>query len=59
MAFGGFRFAGLELKNIVGSRAMKALLIALAVIPCLCVAFYLASFADPYKSLESVPKTES
>lgn len=55
MAFGGFRFAGLELKNIAGSGGMKALLIALLVIPCLCAAFYLGSLADPYKSLEAVP----
>ena len=55
MAFGGFRFAGLELKNILGGAGMKALLVALAVIPCLCAAFYLASYSDPYKALERVP----
>ena len=30
MAFGGFRFAGLELKNILGGAGMKPLLVALA-----------------------------
>lgn len=55
MAFGGLRFAGLELKNILGGAGMKALLVALAVIPCLCAAFYLASYSDPYKALERVP----
>ena len=55
MAFGGFRSAGLEMKNITGSGVMKGVLVALAVIPCLCAAFYLASFSDPYKALDAVP----
>lgn len=55
MAFGGFRFAGLEAKNILGSAGAKALLVALVLIPCVCAAFFLASFSNPYKASTEVP----
>lgn len=55
MAFGGLRFARLELKNILGGGTAKALAAALIAVPCLCAAFYLVSYADPFGSLDEVP----
>lgn len=55
MAFKGLRFAGLEMKDIVSGKAMKLILAAIAIIPCLYGALYLAAFLDPYHSLGDVP----
>lgn len=55
MAFKGLRFAGLEIKDIVSSSAMKVVLAAISIIPCLYGALYLCAFFDPYNTLKSVP----
>ena len=55
MAFGGFRFAGLEMKDLMSGKAMKLILAAIAIIPCLYGALYLAAFLDPYQELDRVP----
>ena len=55
MAFNGLRNAGLEIKNIMGGTGMKVALAAIAIIPCLYGALYLAAFMDPYDSLDAVP----
>ncbi len=55
MKFGGLRFAGLEWRNVVSSKIMWAVVAALAVIPLMYGALYLAAFQDPYQKLGDVP----
>ncbi|MEG0070387.1 MAG: YhgE/Pip domain-containing protein [Raoultibacter sp.] len=55
MAFKGLRFAGLEVKNITASKAMKVVLVAIGIIPLLYGALYLYAFMDPYVQLNTVP----
>ncbi|MEG0071876.1 MAG: YhgE/Pip domain-containing protein [Raoultibacter sp.] len=55
MAFKGLRFAGLEVKNITASTAMKVVLLAIGIIPLLYGALYLYAFLDPYVQLNTVP----
>ncbi|MEF9841279.1 MAG: YhgE/Pip domain-containing protein [Raoultibacter sp.] len=55
MAFKGLRFAGLEVKNITASAAMKVVLAAIGIIPLLYGALYLYAFMDPYVQLNTVP----
>ena len=51
MAFKGLRFAGLEWKNITASKIMWVVIAAIAIMPLLYGALYLAAFQDPYARL--------
>lgn len=55
MAFGGFRFARLELKRFFTGGSAKALVAALVVVPCLCAVFCLASYSNSLDSFDAVP----
>lgn len=55
MAFKGLRFAGLEWKNITASKVMWVVIAAIAIMPLLYGALYLAAFQDPYARLNTVP----
>ena len=55
MAFKGLRFAGLEWKNITASKIMWVVIAAIAIMPLLYGALYLAAFQDPYARLNTVP----
>ncbi len=55
MAFKGLRFAGLEWKNITASKVMWIVIAAIAIMPLLYGALYLAAFQDPYARLNTVP----
>lgn len=55
MAFKGLHFAGLEWKNIIASKIMWIVVVAIGVIPLLYGALYLAAFQDPYGRLNTVP----
>ena len=55
MAFKGLRFAGLEWKNITASKVMWVVIAAIAIMPLLYGALYLAAFQDPYARLDEVP----
>ncbi len=55
MAFKGGRFAALEWKNIMASKAMKVVIVAIGIIPLLYGALYLFAFLDPYTQLNTVP----
>ena len=50
-----FWFAGSEWKNISASKIMWVAIAAVAVIPLLYGALYLAAFEDPYENLNTVP----
>ena len=55
MAFKGLRFAGLEWRSITASKIMWVVVAAIAIIPLLYGALYLAAFQDPYGRLDAVP----
>lgn len=55
MSFKGLRFAGLEWKNITASKVMWVVIAAIAIMPLLYGALYLAAFQDPYARLNTVP----
>lgn len=55
MGFKGLRFAGLEWKNITASKVMWVVIAAIAIMPLLYGALYLAAFQDPYARLNTVP----
>lgn len=55
MAFKGLRFAGFEWKNITASKIMWVVIAAIAIMPLLYGALYLAAFQDPYARLNTVP----
>ncbi|MEG1494062.1 MAG: YhgE/Pip domain-containing protein [Gordonibacter sp.] len=55
MAFKGVRYAGLEWKNITASKIMWMVITAIAIMPLLYGALYLAAFQDPYARLNTVP----
>ena len=55
MPFNGLRFATLEWKNLVSSKVMWVVATAVAIIPLLYGALYLAAFEDPYARLDKVP----
>lgn len=55
MSFKGLRFAGLEWKNITASKVMRVVIAAIAIMPLLYGALYLAAFQDPYARLNTVP----
>lgn len=55
MTFKGLRFAGLEWKNITASKVMWVVIAAIAIMPLLYGALYLAAFQDPYARLNTVP----
>lgn len=55
MAFKGLRFAGLEWKNVTASKIMWVVIAAIAIMPLLYGALYLAAFQDPYARLNAVP----
>ena len=55
MGFRGLRFAGLEWKNITASKVMWVVIAAIAIMPLLYGALYLAAFQDPYARLNTVP----
>ncbi|WP_139653659.1 YhgE/Pip domain-containing protein [Raoultibacter phocaeensis] len=55
MAFKGLRFAGLEWKNVTASKVMWVVIAAIAIMPLLYGALYLAAFQDPYARLNTVP----
>ena len=55
MAFKGLRFAGLEWKTITASKIMWVVIAAIAIMPLLYGALYLAAFQDPYARLNTVP----
>lgn len=55
MAFKGLRFAGLEWSNLAASKVMWVVIGAIAIIPLLYGALYLAAFQDPYGRLDSLP----
>ncbi|MBQ3106727.1 MAG: YhgE/Pip domain-containing protein [Eggerthellaceae bacterium] len=55
MALNGIRFATLEWKNLVSSKVMWIVAGAIAVIPLLYGALYLAAFENPYERLSRVP----
>ena len=51
----GLRFAGLKWKNITASKIMWVVIAAIAIMPLLYGALYLAAFQDPYARLNTVP----
>ena len=55
MALKGLRFAGLEWRNITASKVMWVVIAAIAIMPLLYGALYLAAFQDPYARLNTVP----
>ena len=55
MPFNGLRFATLEWRNLVSSKVMWVVATAVAIIPLLYGALYLAAFEDPYARLDKVP----
>lgn len=55
MAFKGLRFAGLEWSNLAASKVMWVVIGAIAIIPLLYGALYLAAFQDPYGRLDALP----
>lgn len=55
MAFKGLRFAGFEWKNVTASKVMWVVIAAIAIMPLLYGALYLAAFQDPYARLNTVP----
>lgn len=55
MSFKGLWFAGLEWKNITASKVMWVVIAAIAIMPLLYGALYLAAFQDPYARLNTVP----
>lgn len=55
MVFKGLRFAGFEWKNITASKIMWVVIAAIAIMPLLYGALYLAAFQDPYARLNTVP----
>ncbi|WP_165248021.1 YhgE/Pip family protein [Adlercreutzia sp. ZJ141] len=55
MSFRGLRFATIEWKNITAAKVMWVVIGAIAIMPLLYGALYLAAFQDPYARLNTVP----
>lgn len=55
MALKGLRFAGMEMRNLAASKVMWLVVAAIAVIPLLYGALYLAAFQDPYERIDELP----
>lgn len=55
MALRGLRFAGMEARSLAASKAMWLVAAAIAIIPLLYGALYLAAFQDPYSRISSLP----
>lgn len=55
MALKGLRFAGMEMRNLAASKVMWLVAAAIAIIPLLYGALYLAAFQDPYERIDELP----
>lgn len=55
MALKGLRFAGMEMRSLAASKVMWLVMVAIAIIPLLYGALYLAAFQDPYERIDELP----